>query len=101
MSSHELLGRGSRPERSQDREPPSPPSRPPAPYPPPPPPPPAAQRDEERGGGIRRRRTAVLLAVIGLTPLVAVALLTTAIGGSAITGQVNARLSGASRQAGA
>jgi len=43
----------------------------------------------------------VLLAVIGLTPLVAVALLTTAIGGSAITDQVNARLSGASRQAAA
>ena len=94
MSSHDLLGRGSRSEHPPDREPPSPPERPLTPYPPP-----AGHQVGERGGGIRRRRTALLLAVIGLTPLVAVALLTTAIGGSAITGQVNARLSGASRQA--
>ncbi len=96
MSSYELLGRGPRSERPPDHGSPSPPERPLAPYPPP-----RGQPDGGRGRGIRRRRTAVLLAVIGLTPLVAVALLTTAIGGSAITGQVNARLSGAGRQAAA
>jgi diguanylate cyclase (GGDEF)-like protein len=96
VSSRDLLGRGARSEHAQEHEPPSPPARPLAPYPPP-----AGHQDGGRGSGIRRRRTALLLAVIGLTPLVAVALLTTAIGGSAITGQVNARLSGASGQAAA
>ncbi|HYA00208.1 MAG TPA: sensor domain-containing diguanylate cyclase [Candidatus Binatia bacterium] len=50
---------------------------------------------------MQRRRVVLLLLILGLTPLLAVALLTTAIGGGAITDQVNARVSGASRQAAA
>ncbi len=69
------------------------------PRPLPPHPPPTADDDSGRGSGIRRRRTALLLAALGLVPLVTVALLTTAIGGSAITAQVNARISGAGEQA--
>jgi len=65
----------------------------------PPYPPPGGHEGGGGGSGIQRRRTALLLAVLGLTPLVAVALLTTAMAGSAITNQVNARIAGASKQA--
>ena len=58
---------------------------------------PVAQR--VLGSGIRRRRTLALLVALGLTPLIAVAVLATAIAGSAITQQINDRLTGASRQA--
>ncbi|MGO8687747.1 MAG: diguanylate cyclase domain-containing protein [Candidatus Dormibacteria bacterium] len=53
----------------------------------------------KRGGANRRRRTAAVVAALGLVSLVAVALISTSVGGSAITDQVNARLSGAGRQA--
>ena len=51
--------------------------------------------------GIRRRQTLALLVALGLAPLIAVAVLATTIAGSAITQQINDRLIGASRQAGA
>jgi diguanylate cyclase (GGDEF)-like protein len=51
------------------------------------------------GRAIGRRRTAALVAAAGLACLVTVALLSSSLGGSAITQQVNARLSSAGRQA--
>jgi len=51
--------------------------------------------------GIRRRRTLTLLVALGLTPLIAVAILATAIAGSAITQQINNRLTGVTQQASA
>ncbi len=51
--------------------------------------------------GVRRRRTLALLTALGLTPLIAVAVLATAIAGSAITQQINDRLTGVNRQASA
>jgi diguanylate cyclase (GGDEF)-like protein len=90
VSSRDLVGRGPGPDRLRPPE-----------LPPPLPsyPPPGAHLDAGRGSGIRRRRTTLLLAVLGVAPLVTVALITTSMGGSAITGQVNARLTGAGRQA--
>ena len=92
MSPPDLVGRGWRAERPRAAEPPASRS-----LPAPPPLPPVA--GHEAGGGFRRRRTTSLLAILGLAPLLSVALLATLIGGSAITDQVNARITGASRQA--
>ena len=92
MSPPDLVGRGWRTERPRPAEPP-PPRSPLFPSPPPP------ATGRPAGSGFHGRRTTVLLAVLGLAPLLAVALLATLLGGAAITDQVNARITGASREA--
>jgi diguanylate cyclase (GGDEF)-like protein len=94
VSSRDLVGRGARVDDGSLPETSTPPQRPLPPYPAT-----GGQAGGRRGSGIQRRRTALLLAVLGLTPLAAAALLTTAIAGSAITDQVNARIAGAGKQA--
>ncbi len=78
-------------------EPPAAALRAPANYLPPAAPPPGPSPG--RGRGIGRWRTAALVAAAGLACLITVALLSTSLGGAAITDQVNARLTSAGRQA--
>src|ERR1039458_8571650 len=97
VSSRDLIGHGSRAGRPLPRHPsaPAPPGL--AAYPPPSSnlPDPGARRRR----GTARRPTAALVAAIGLASLVTVALLSTSLGGSAITDQVNTRLSSAGKKA--
>ncbi len=97
VNSRDLIGHGSRADGPLPADQSAAASRAPAAYPPPA----AALPDPgaDRGRGIGRRRTAALVAAIGLACLVAVALLSTSLGGAAITEQVNARLTGAGKQA--
>ena len=90
------MGHDSRADRPPPIDPPAPAVRELPAYPPPATPPDAGGR---RGRGIGRRRTAALVAAAGLASLITVALLSTSLGGSAITDQVNARLASAGKQA--
>ena len=97
VSSRDLVGHGSRADRPL-------PGDSPAPAPPAlaaylPPGTTLPDPGTRRRRGIVRRRTAALVAAIGLASLVTVALLSTSLGGSAITDQVNTRLSSAGEQA--
>jgi diguanylate cyclase (GGDEF)-like protein len=96
MSVRDLIGRGPSPDRPLAVDPPAPAARALPAYPPPATPPDAGGR---RGRGIGRRRTSALVAAAGLASLITVALLSTSLGGSAITDQVNARLTSAGKQA--
>ncbi len=96
MSPRDLVGHDARAERPLPSDPAAPAPRALPAYPPPSTPPDAGTH---RGRGIGRRRTAALVAAAGLASLITVALLSTSLGGSAITDQVNARLSSAARQA--
>ena len=97
VNSQDLIGHGSRADRPLPVDPSAPAARAPAAYPP------SATAlpspGTGRGRGIGRRRTAALVAAAGLACLVTVALLSTSLGGSAITDQVNTRLSSAGKQA--
>jgi diguanylate cyclase (GGDEF)-like protein len=97
VSSRDLIGHGSRAGRPLpgDSSAPAPPALAAYPLPASILPDPGARRRR----GIARRRTAALVAAIGLASLVTVALLSTSLGGSAITDQVNTRLSSAGEQA--
>ena len=96
VSVRDLIGRSPSPARPLAVDPPAPAARALPAYPPPATPPDAGGR---RGRGIGRRRTAALVAAAGLASLITVALLSTSLGGSAITDQVNARLASAGKQA--
>jgi diguanylate cyclase (GGDEF)-like protein len=97
VSSRDLIGHDARADRPLPFDPSAPALRGLAAYPPPATILPDAGARRARGSG--RRRTAALVAAAGLASLVAVALLSTSLGGSAITAQVNARLSSAGKQA--